>query len=76
MRKVSGLTAFGYLAYRYQLANEAEQKTPYFMAASKYHPKFEKLKTGGEDAHGISTDQKMLVVCDGVGGWGRAARAS
>lgn len=48
---------------------ESQFKYPYFKTASRYSPKFDKRDKNGEDAHSISADQKMLCVCDGVGGW-------
>ena len=58
-----------------KLNNQAEQKQqqpnyPYFRYASKYSPKFEKRFKNGEDSHVISDDQKLIMVADGVGGWG------
>ena len=42
----------------------------YMMSAVKYSPKFEKRFKNGEDSHMLSEDQAMIMVADGVGGWG------
>lgn len=36
----------------------------------KYSPKFEKRYKGGEDSNLITNDNKLIMVADGVGGWG------
>ena len=33
------------------------------------NPKFDKRWKGGEDALVVSTNQRMIMVADGVGGW-------
>ena len=38
--------------------------------ACRNEPKFDKRYKGGEDAWMVTEDAKMIVACDGVGGWG------
>lgn len=34
------------------------------------NPKFDKRYKGGEDAYVVDKSQRLVGVCDGVGGWG------
>ncbi|KAJ7952974.1 putative Protein phosphatase 2c [Quillaja saponaria] len=44
-------------------------KTLKLFSGSSYLPHPDKEETGGEDAHFICTDQQVIGVADGVGGW-------
>jgi protein phosphatase PTC7 len=66
----SAVTAFFAWNNRKQAQAEANYKPPYFQVGKTINPKFEKRYKGGEDALLVSTDRRMLSVCDGVGGWG------
>lgn len=39
------------------------------ISGSCYLPHPDKVETGGEDAHFICTDEQVIGVADGVGGW-------
>ena len=47
----------------------AQAEFPYFETACFYSPKFEKRNRNGEDSHLVSSDKKLIMVADGVGGW-------
>jgi len=65
------LALTGYF-YRNRKANpsHADAVFPYFKVGVTLNPKFEKRYKGGEDAYVIGADNRLLVACDGVGGWG------
>jgi len=48
---------------------DAQLAYPYFKTAVKNNPKFSWRWKGGEDAWIISSNQRMISVADGVGGW-------
>ena len=48
---------------------ESRLQYPYFNVGVCNNPKFDKRWKGGEDGFSVSTDQKFIMVCDGVGGW-------
>ena len=47
--------------------SSTSMETTHVQVARRPHP--DKIGTGGEDAHYISPDQRILCVFDGVGGW-------
>ena len=69
-----GITAFSFNINfpLFHKKAEAEEQTrlenPYFKYAFKLIPHKDKRDKGGEDAY-VASDQ-LLVVADGVGGWG------
>ena len=76
---MSGLFA-GSMALSYQYYNSrsesryasAEEKLtlPYFAYALRNSPKYDKRFKGGEDSWVVGSDHRLLMVADGVGGWG------
>ena len=49
---------------------------PFFKTGVAMNPKYEKRYKDGEDAYAIGTDQRMIMVCDGVGGWAEVGEDS
>lgn len=45
------------------------QRTLKLLSGSCYRPHPDKVETGGEDAHFICEEEKVIGVADGVGGW-------
>ena len=48
---------------------EPKFQTPFFHVGIMNNPKYDKRWKGGEDACVVSTNQRMIMVADGVGGW-------
>lgn len=59
---------FGRALTEAEAANQNSPKGAYFKHAASMIPHFEKRHKGGEDAY-VNRDD-LLVVADGVGGWG------
>jgi len=57
------------IALMFGLASATFQPTAYFLSKTIIIPHDEKKYRGGEDA--AASNQYMLVVADGVGGWGQ-----
>ena len=49
---------------------ESAYSFPYFKTATSYSAKFDKRFKNGEDSSLVSDDKKLIMVADGVGGWG------
>ena len=60
---------FGFLALLAGLANATFQPKAYFLSKTIIIPHDDKKYRGGEDA--AASDDNMLIVADGVGGWER-----
>ena len=50
---------------------DSKVTTPFFKVGVTNNPKFDKRHKGGEDGFSVSTNQRMIMVGDGVGGWTR-----
>ena len=71
------LTAISSLAFVYKTQNkrqtahaDSHYNLPYFTTGATLNPKFEKRDRDGEDSYAIGADKRMIMVADGVGGWG------
>ena len=71
------LTAISSIAFLYRLQNERRNTIaestyalPYFKAGATLNPKFDKRYKNGEDSYVIASNKRMIMVADGVGGWG------
>ena len=71
------LTAASSLAFMYKTQSkrqtasaESHWTLPYFTTGATLNPKFEKRDRDGEDSYAIGSDKRMVMVADGVGGWG------
>ena len=51
-------------------AEERQLQFPYFKVGVMNNPKWDKRYKGGEDSYVVDKSQRLVGVCDGVGGWG------
>ena len=74
---LGALTAISSLAFLYKQQTERRSTIaeslytlPYFKAGATLNPKFDKRYKNGEDSYAIASNKRMIMVADGVGGWG------
>ena len=71
-RGKSALTAIGatgVLACHTFTFADSKIHAPYFKVGTTMNPKFDKRDKGGEDGFVVGSNQRMIMVADGVGGW-------